>query len=111
MTMTMPESGGTRESASREWLPEQQLPGWRLPEQGRVAPPHWAMLLRCAEILSALKRGTLPPYLLATPTCTSGRVDPAELVDRIEGYERAGVRHLPADLEQALLRLPRPPIR
>ncbi|MFI6737085.1 hypothetical protein ACIBI9_29515 [Nonomuraea sp. NPDC050451] len=39
------------------------------------------MLQGCAEIHAALKEGTLPPYLLATP--------------------------LPADLGQALLRLPR----
>ncbi|MET8340328.1 hypothetical protein ABZV14_42485 [Streptosporangium canum] len=65
------------------------------------------MLSRCAEVHAALKAGTLPPYLLATPILTSGHLDPAELVARLEGYERAGVQALPADLEQALLRLPR----
>ncbi|GAA4957112.1 hypothetical protein GCM10023334_074540 [Nonomuraea thailandensis] len=98
---------GPQEGMPTMRTPEQQLPGWRLPDQGRVAPPHWAMLLRCAELLGAVRWGTLPPYLLATPTSASCHVDPAELVARIEGYERAGVRHLPADLEQALLRLPR----
>ncbi|MEU6785406.1 hypothetical protein ABZ912_39980 [Nonomuraea angiospora] len=79
----------------------------RLPSPALVSPPHWATLQRCAEIHTALKEGTLPPYLLATPTLTSGHLDPAELVARLEGYERNGVRPLPADLGQALLRLPR----
>ncbi|MFG6194438.1 DUF6493 family protein [Nonomuraea sp. JJY05] len=82
-------------------------PAGRLPSPALVSPPHWAMLQRCAEIHAALKEGTLPPYLLATPTLTSGHLDPAELVARLEGYERDGVRPLPADLGQALLRLPR----
>ncbi|WP_067177244.1 DUF7824 domain-containing protein [Microtetraspora niveoalba] len=79
----------------------------RLLGPNTVSLPHRAMLLRCAEIHAALKAGTLPPYLLATPTLTSGHIEPAELVARLEGYERAGVRALPADLQQALLRLPR----
>ncbi|WP_113704347.1 DUF6493 family protein [Nonomuraea lactucae] len=78
----------------------------RLPRRHSVSVPHWVLLSRYAEILAALKAGTLPPYLLATPTLTSGHLDPAELVTRLEGYERAGVRALPADLQQALLRLP-----
>ncbi|WP_344478989.1 DUF6493 family protein [Nonomuraea monospora] len=101
------EATGTGLRAPRRWQPDLQLAGWRLPEHHGGRPPLWTMLLRCAEILNALRRGTLPPYLLATPTLTSGHIDPAELVARIEGYERAGVHHLPADLEQALLRLPR----
>ncbi|MEV4109081.1 DUF6493 family protein [Nonomuraea sp. NPDC049695] len=91
----------------REPSPQETTPHERLPDRRLVSPPHWAMLLRCAEIHSALKAGTLPPYLLAIPTHTSGHVDPAALVARIEGYERADVRPLPADLAQALLRLPR----
>ncbi|MDF5758666.1 DUF6493 family protein [Spongiactinospora sp. TRM90649] len=79
----------------------------RLPEPGWVSAPVRIMLARCAEVLAALKAGTLPPYLLATPTLTSGHIDPAVLVDRLEGYERAGALAMPADLGQALLRLPR----
>ncbi|QYC42395.1 hypothetical protein Nocox_23960 [Nonomuraea coxensis DSM 45129] len=79
----------------------------RLPGPGRVSPLYGAMLRRCAEVHAALVKGALPPYLLATPTHTSGHVDPAELVARLEGYERDGVRALPDDLGQALLRLPR----
>ncbi|UBU19065.1 DUF7824 domain-containing protein [Nonomuraea gerenzanensis] len=85
----------------------EQPPRDRLPDLRHISAPHHVMLLRCAEIHAALKAGTLPPYLLATPTLTSGHLDPAELVARVEGYERAGVQALPADLGQALLRLPR----
>ncbi|MFG1704323.1 hypothetical protein ACFLIM_14120 [Nonomuraea sp. M3C6] len=94
-------------SSRRSPRKEPEQPRDRLPNQRSVSPPHWAMLLRCAEIHAALKAGTLPPYLLATPTLTSGHLDPAELVTRLEGYERAGVAALPADLGQALLRVPR----
>ncbi|MEU4410163.1 DUF6493 family protein [Streptosporangium sp. NPDC023963] len=86
---------------------QQDTPRDRLPDPRHLSPPHYAMLVRCAEVHAALKAGTLPPYLLATPTLTSGHLDPAELVARLEGYERAGVQALPADLGQALLRLPR----
>ncbi|MEV0203158.1 DUF6493 family protein, partial [Nonomuraea sp. NPDC050691] len=91
-----------RQPSRREAGPHERLPG-----RSRVSPPHWAVLLRCAEVHNALKEGALPPYLLATPTSTSGHIDPAVLADRIEGYARAGARPLPADLAQALLRLPR----
>ncbi|MER7130145.1 DUF7824 domain-containing protein [Streptosporangium saharense] len=101
-TMVIPSgpwSGGDKE--------EEPRPTNRLPDPRHVSAPHYAVLLRCAEIHAALKAGTLPPYLLATPTLTSGHLDPAELVTRLEGYERANVQALPADLGQALLRLPR----
>ncbi|MEU4721761.1 DUF6493 family protein [Nonomuraea dietziae] len=88
---------------SRERKPEP--PRDRLPKN--VSVPHLVMLRRCAEVHAALKAGTLPPYLLATPTRTDGHLDPAELVARLEGYERAGVEALPFDLQQALLRVPR----
>ncbi|MFC4006900.1 DUF6493 family protein [Nonomuraea purpurea] len=111
LTLTDAEHGPPREGArlflTHEPSPQEGGPHERLPARSRVAPLHWLMLLRCAEIHAALKEGTLPAYLLATPTHISGHIDPAELVARIEGYERAGVRPLPADLAQALLRLPR----
>ncbi|WP_433356471.1 DUF6493 family protein [Microtetraspora malaysiensis] len=87
--------------------PEPGMSRDRLPSPDTVSAPQWAVLLRCAEVHAALKAGELPPYLLATPTLTSGHIDPAVLVARLEGYERAGVRALPADLQQALLRLQR----
>ncbi|MGW7477212.1 DUF7824 domain-containing protein [Nonomuraea muscovyensis] len=80
---------------TRERLPEIAGTGRRMP------------LRRFAEVYEALVTGTLPPYLLATPTHVNGRLDAAELVDRLEGYELAGAEALPVDLEQALLRLPR----
>ncbi|MFI7446701.1 hypothetical protein ACIBQX_04310 [Nonomuraea sp. NPDC049714] len=82
-------------------------PVGRLPDISRVSAPHWLLLRRLAEIHAAVRGGTAPPYLLATPTTGTGGLDPAALVARIEGYERAGVEAMPADLQQALLRLPR----
>ncbi|YCK35407.1 hypothetical protein ACNF49_15375 [Actinomadura sp. ATCC 39365] len=79
----------------------------RLPLLGRVAPPHDFLLHRYAELAAALREGTLPPVLLATPTWTSGHLDPDVLVGRLETCAAAGVEPLPADLAQALLRLPR----
>ncbi|MGR6921280.1 hypothetical protein ACU635_44155 [[Actinomadura] parvosata] len=79
----------------------------RLPEVGEVPGPHLFLLRRWAEVCEAVERGTLPPYLLAEPTSMTGHLDGAVLVERLEGYERAGVEALPDDLRQALLRLPR----
>ncbi|GAA2896155.1 hypothetical protein GCM10020220_102720 [Nonomuraea rubra] len=45
--------------------------------------------------------------LLATPTWMSGHLDPDVLVDRLETCAAAEVEPPPADLAQALLRLPR----
>ncbi|NUP77900.1 MAG: hypothetical protein HOV96_10185, partial [Nonomuraea sp.] len=47
------------------------------------------------------------PVLLATPTEGTGHVDPEVLLERLGRLEAAGVPALPADLAQALLRLPR----
>ncbi|MFI6902790.1 hypothetical protein ACIBKY_16135 [Nonomuraea sp. NPDC050394] len=82
-------------------------PRERLPKRRSVAAPYRMTLERCAEVLAGLRAGTLPPYLLAPPTTAAGQVGAAELVTRLEGYERAGAVALPADLQQALLRLPR----
>ncbi|OPG14665.1 hypothetical protein [Microbispora sp. GKU 823] len=79
----------------------------RLPEPAHVSPPHMFLLHRLSEIYRALREGTLPPVLLATPTVTTGHLDPGVLVDRLELCAAAGVEPLPADLQQALLRLPR----
>ncbi|WP_329092277.1 MULTISPECIES: DUF7824 domain-containing protein [unclassified Streptosporangium] len=78
-----------------------------LPERRRASPLHRFVLLRHAEILDALRAGTLPPLLLATPTLSNGLLDPAELVSRLETLEAADVTPLSADFQQALLRLPR----
>ncbi|MFJ5229813.1 DUF6493 family protein [Kitasatospora sp. NPDC088391] len=44
------------------------------------------------------------PLLLATPTRTTGAVDPATLVERTAHYEQLGLTPDPLDLAQALLR-------
>ncbi|WP_336213927.1 DUF7824 domain-containing protein [Nonomuraea sp. LPB2021202275-12-8] len=71
--------------------------------------PLWKLmpLFRYAEAYQALVAGRLPPCLLSTPTHANGLLDPEALVERLEGYERAGVAALPLDLRQALLRLRR----
>ncbi|MBB2915125.1 hypothetical protein FHS43_006445 [Streptosporangium becharense] len=79
----------------------------RLPGEKAVSPPHRFLLRRYAEVLAALKADTLPPVLLATPTHDTGHLDPADLVARLEAVEAAGAEPPAADLQQALLRLPR----
>ncbi|MFI7418553.1 hypothetical protein [Nonomuraea sp. NPDC049684] len=79
----------------------------RLPRLGRVGPLHDFLLHRHAELAAALREDALPPVLLAMPTWTSGHLDPDVLVGRLETCAAAGVEPLPADLAQALLRLPR----
>ncbi|MEV0390217.1 DUF6493 family protein [Nonomuraea sp. NPDC050643] len=62
---------------------------------------------RARELVTPFEDGTGYPVLLATPTMGTGHLDPATLLDRLEHLETAGVEALPADLAQALLRLPR----
>ncbi|MFF2655873.1 DUF6493 family protein [Kitasatospora sp. NPDC058032] len=59
-----------------------------------------------ARIGEAAERVTTaaPPYLLATPTDTTGAIAATVLVERLAGYETAGVTPGPADLSAALLR-------
>ncbi|MEV5408636.1 DUF6493 family protein [Thermopolyspora sp. NPDC052614] len=79
----------------------------RLPQPRQVSPPHMFLLHRLCEIYVALRQDALPPVLLATPTLLTGHLDPDVLVDRLETCANAGVEPLPADFQQALLRLPR----
>ncbi|MFI6711792.1 DUF6493 family protein [Nonomuraea sp. NPDC050478] len=79
----------------------------RIPEMTHAAVWKLMPLIRYAEVYQALVERRLPPYLLATPTRVNGLLDPGTLVERLEGYERAGVEALPVDLRQALLRLGR----
>ncbi|WP_101784020.1 DUF6493 family protein [Nonomuraea indica] len=60
---------------------------------------------RLREVISLFERGGTVPVLLATPTTPTGHVDPETLLARLELLE--GAEPLPADLDQALLRLPR----
>ncbi|MER5319461.1 DUF6493 family protein [Streptosporangium roseum] len=78
----------------------------RLPGERDISRPHRFLLRRYAEVLAALKADALPPLLLATPTAATGHLDPAEFVSRLEAVEAAGAEPLPADFQQALLRLP-----
>ncbi|MEO3872144.1 DUF6493 family protein [Nonomuraea sp. B12E4] len=64
-------------------------------------------LERARELATAFEQGTGYPVLLATPTRGTGHVDPGVLLDRLELLEAGGAAALPADLAQALLRLPR----
>ncbi|MFD0149903.1 DUF7824 domain-containing protein [Streptomyces sp. NPDC055721] len=45
------------------------------------------------------------PLLLASPTVSTGGIDPLVLVERLRAYRDAGVEPAPADLAQALLRV------
>ncbi|WP_344745227.1 DUF6493 family protein [Streptosporangium vulgare] len=93
------------EVARRHHAPEEIGPD-RLPGEHDVSVPHRFVLRRCAEVLAALRTGTLPPVLLATPTRATGHLDPAAFLTRLEAVEAAGAEPLPADFQQALLRLP-----
>ncbi|MEU4226754.1 DUF6493 family protein [Nonomuraea sp. NPDC026600] len=88
-------------------LPVAEAPRDRLPDPRGVSGLDMLVLRRFAEVLAALKDGTLPPVLLATPTLSSGMLDPEVLVSRLAECEAARAVPLPADLRQALLRLPR----
>ncbi|GAA1414911.1 DUF7824 domain-containing protein [Catellatospora coxensis] len=86
----------------------------RMQTGGPLAPLHphgdfdptWLLQHRLAEI--AVHGPAAPvPVLLATPTEANGHLDPAALADRLARYEQTGHEPWPADLAQALLRLPR----
>ncbi|MFD1937478.1 hypothetical protein ACFSKW_39015 [Nonomuraea mangrovi] len=80
---------------------------WLTDPASASAPPFALVLRRCAEVYEALRKDTLPPLLLATPTRSDGRLDPWVFLDRLEAVIGAGHEPLPADFQQALLRLPR----
>ncbi|MFJ6772136.1 DUF6493 family protein [Kitasatospora sp. NPDC091257] len=73
--------------------------------RGAHTTVHGAVLAaRLEEAAWQVDRARLP-YLLATPTDATGAMDAAVLVERIAGYEAAGVTPGKADLSQALLRV------
>ncbi|GAA1217750.1 DUF6493 family protein [Kitasatospora nipponensis] len=59
---------------------------------------------RLEEAARQLRSGRTP-FLLATPTLSTGALDPAVLVERLAGYEAANADVGPADFAQALLRV------
>ncbi|MEU2453292.1 DUF6493 family protein [Streptomyces sp. NPDC012765] len=61
---------------------------------------------RVAEVARAVRTRPLP-FLLSTPTLSSGTVDARTLVARLAEYARLGERPAPADFAQALLRVRR----
>lgn len=92
--------------AERRAMPDGDM-SQRVPEMTHDALWKIMPLARFAEVYQAQVEGRMPPYLLATPTRTNGLLDAEVLVERLEGYESAGVTALPLDLRQALLRLSR----
>ncbi|WP_124271177.1 DUF6493 family protein [Streptomyces sp. ADI96-02] len=60
---------------------------------------------RVDEAAGRILDGTCPPFLLATPTHTTGSLDPRVLLERLAEYRRSEVRPGQADFEQALFRL------
>ncbi|MFD9946725.1 DUF6493 family protein [Nonomuraea sp. NPDC059023] len=68
-------------------------------------PPQILLRRRLEEVIALFERGRSVPALLATPTEPTGHVAAATLVERMEALGNG--EPLPADFEQALLRLPR----
>ncbi|NUW40243.1 DUF7824 domain-containing protein [Nonomuraea rhodomycinica] len=62
---------------------------------------------RAFELVAVFERGAGYPVLLAAPTSGTGHVAAETLLDRLALLEASGAEALPADLAQALLRLPR----
>ncbi|MFJ5305031.1 DUF6493 family protein [Streptomyces sp. NPDC088350] len=61
---------------------------------------------RVWEVAYRLRAEPLP-FLLSTPSWSTGLLEPGELVDRLEAYRHLGVRASAADFAQALLRVRR----
>ncbi|TDQ53025.1 DUF6493 family protein [Actinorugispora endophytica] len=86
-------------------------PVWRFSHRigenpaSRAPSPLNAVLQERLREVARMVVGGAPPFLLATPTLTDGRIDPAALVERIAEYERVGAVPGEVDLSQALLRV------
>ncbi|GLX93448.1 DUF6493 family protein [Herbidospora sp. NBRC 101105] len=77
----------------------------RDPDRGRTTPHARLFRQRALELVRMAAEGETRPCLLATPTLPGHLVDPETLLTRLEAL---GDREpFPADLTQALLRLPR----
>jgi hypothetical protein len=73
-----------------------------------AASPNGVVVQRLREVAARALAGEVAT-LVATPTDARGLVDPVALVGRIAELEAASEQPWPADLQQALLRLPREP--
>ncbi|MFI8536948.1 DUF6493 family protein [Streptomyces aquilus] len=65
-----------------------------------------AFQARIAEVAFRMRTDPLP-FLLSTPTWSTGLLEPADLVERLIDYRRLGARPSDADFAQALLRVRR----
>ncbi|WP_186315578.1 hypothetical protein [Catellatospora sichuanensis] len=74
--------------------------------RGNSSGLHLVLAARLAEMSVQLSRHPVP-LLMATPTHANGRLEPVELLRRLERAERDGWQPWALDFEQALLRLPR----
>ncbi|MEO3930652.1 DUF6493 family protein [Micromonosporaceae bacterium B7E4] len=74
------------------------------PPDPRVAPPHWLLRLRLAELGTQLGGAPAGVGLLAAPTAANGSLDPGVLHERVAALGDQEPGHW--DLTQALLRLP-----
>ncbi|MGW2764808.1 DUF7824 domain-containing protein [Streptomyces sp. NPDC001275] len=61
---------------------------------------------RLSEVAYRIRTDPLP-FLLSTPTWSTGLLEPDELVERLDAYRRLGARVSAADFAQALLRVRR----
>ncbi|MFE5586314.1 DUF6493 family protein [Kitasatospora sp. NPDC056531] len=77
----------------------------RSPLRGGQTTVHGAVLAARLEEAAWQVTAHRPPYLLATPTDATGAIAAGALVERIAGYEAAGVTPGRADLCAALLRV------
>ncbi|WP_319054476.1 DUF7824 domain-containing protein [Streptomyces europaeiscabiei] len=66
----------------------------------------WAFDARLREISYRIRTDPLP-FLLSTPTWSTGALEPAELVARLDSYRQSGTRPGEADFAQARLRVRR----
>jgi hypothetical protein len=73
-----------------------------------AASPNGVVVQRLREVAARVLAGEVAT-LVATPTDARGVIDPLALATRIADLEAAGGQPWPADLQQALLRLPREP--
>ncbi|MET8829555.1 DUF6493 family protein [Streptomyces sp. NPDC004610] len=63
---------------------------------------------RLAELSHLMATGSVPPFLLSTPSRDSGELHPEALLHRLDTYRAQGADPAPVDFDTALLRLRHP---